>query len=129
MASYAGLPCGSLLDPENPDGDLIWTMVDTTERRRIEEALRSTRAHLFEVIQHFPGGILAQNQKGDIVVANQMICDFLAVQTSPAALTGLDKERFRKMVAEDVLDAFKDPIVDGEYNLPDGRTIRLNLIP
>ena len=120
---------GSLLDPENPDGDLIWTMVDTTERRRIEEALRSTRAHLFEVIQHFPGGILAQNQKGDIVVANQMICDFLAVQTSPAALTGLDKERFRKMVAEDVLDAFKDPIVDGEYNLPDGRTIRLNLIP
>jgi PAS domain S-box-containing protein len=120
---------GSLLDPDNPEGDLIWTMVDTTERRRIEDALRSTRAHLFEVIQHFPGGVLAQNQNGDVVVANRVICDLLGVQTPPVALTGINREAFRKMISQDILDTFQESVVDGEYSLPDGRTIRINLIP
>lgn len=120
---------GSLLDPDNPEGDLIWTMVDTTERRRIEDALRSTRAHLFEVIQHFPGGVLAQNQNGDVVVANRVICDLLGVQTPPVALTGINREAFRKMISQDILDTFQESVEDGEYSLPDGRTIRINLIP
>jgi PleD family two-component response regulator len=45
------------------------------------------------------------------------------------ALTGINREAFRKMISQDILDTFQESVEDGEYSLPDGRTIRINLIP
>jgi diguanylate cyclase (GGDEF)-like protein/PAS domain S-box-containing protein len=120
---------GSLLDPEIPEGDLIWTLVDTTELRRADDALRDARAHLLEVIQHFPGGVLAQNQDGDVVVANKTICDLLGVKLPPSELIGISWDDFRELIAKDVLATFGGALEDGEYGLSDGHTFRINLIP
>ena len=41
---------------QQPEGDVIWTLVDTTRRRETEEALAAGQARLMEVLQHFPEG-------------------------------------------------------------------------
>lgn len=128
---------GTRLDAEQPAGDLIWTMVDTTERRSAEEALNAARAHLLEVIQHFPGGVLVQDVSGKVVVINQTLCDLFGIQTPPAALVGLDPDALRDQVSQNLLESWPDAAalavrsaaMSRDFQLTDGRTFRVNFIP
>ena len=127
---------GTPLDPEHPEGDIVWTLVDTTERRETEEALATAQAHLLEVIQHFPGGVLVQNQAGDAVVINQAMCDLFNVPTRSQDLVGCDRETLRALMppeAKAVLPSRENPHNEGssasyQVTLSDGRTTRIDLI-
>ena len=127
---------GTPLDPEHPEGDIVWTLVDTTERRETEEALATAQAHLLEVIQHFPGGVLVQNQAGDAVVINQAMCDLFNVPARSKDLVGCDREALLALVppeARAVLPSRENPHNEGssasyEVTLQDGRTTRIDLI-
>ncbi|PIF26460.1 PAS domain S-box-containing protein/diguanylate cyclase (GGDEF)-like protein [Acidovorax sp. 56] len=127
---------GTPLDPEHPEGDIVWTLVDTTERRETEEALATAQAHLLEVIQHFPGGVLVQNQAGDAVVINQAMCDLFNVPARSKDLVGCDREALLALVppeARAVLPSRDNPHNEGssasyEVTLQDGRTTRIDLI-
>lgn len=127
----------SCLDIEQPASDLIWTMVDTTDRRRAEEALTAARAHLLEVIRHFPGGILVQDPSGKLVVINQAMCDLFGFRETPAALIGMAPDTLRSKLSGAVLDrwpdvqqlAASDTMLDRELSLADGRTFKVNFIP
>ncbi|BEU97028.1 PAS domain-containing protein [Acidovorax sp. DW039] len=128
---------GTPLDPDQPEGDTVWTLVDTTERRETEEALATARAHLLEVIQHFPGGVLVQNQSGKAVVINQTMCDLIGTTTPPEELVGWERDALKALVPAEVLSALPpcDQPVAGqtsehtEVMLQDGRTVRVECIP
>lgn len=121
---------GTLLDPEHPEGDLIWTMVDTTERRRSEEALATARAHLLEVIQHVPGGVLVQNTTGAVVVANEELCTLLGLGVPAASLAGLGDEDLRRLMTPEMLSLWsRAPVGSSTHELHDGRSLKLKLIP
>lgn len=121
---------GTLLDPEHPEGDLIWTMVDTTERRRAEEALATARAHLLEVIHHVPGGVLVQNTTGGVVVANEELCALLGLGVPAAGLAGLGDEELRRLMAPEILSVWSCVSVGSStHELHDGRTLKFKIIP
>ncbi len=127
---------GTLLDPELPDGDAIWTLIDTTDRRRAEEALSAARMRLTEVIQHFPGGVLVEDAHGHILVANQTLCSLLGLPGPATALVGKTHAALRAAVGDGVFDtlltdpaAADDRAHEREADLPDGRQLRSSLIP
>ena len=128
---------GDLLDPEQPGGNLIWTLVDTTERREAEEALSTARTHLLEIIRHFPGGVLVQDLAGAAVVANQTLCDLFGVPLRAADVMGYSRAALANLVppeARTVLPAtnpFHDDSVPASYEiaLGDARTVHIQFIP
>ncbi|WP_168734379.1 diguanylate cyclase [Pseudothauera nasutitermitis] len=123
---------GTLLDPVQPDGDVIWTMIDVTERRRAEEALSAARGRLGQIIEHFPGGILVENEDGRVVVANQTLCDLFATTPTPAAgLIGLQHAALRQRFPREVLDTVlsHQTTSPGEALLADGRSLHATRIP
>jgi len=121
---------GTLLDAEQPRGELIWTMVDTTERRKAEEALATARAHLLEVIQHVPGGILVQNTSGEVVVANQELRELLELGAPVDEIVGLNEAGLGRLMTPEMLALWSAaPVGSSMCELHDGRTLRFKLIP
>lgn len=127
---------GTLLDPAQPDGDVIWTMIDITDRRRAEEALAAAHARLTEIIEHVPGGMLVEDEAGRVVIANQTLCELLSSSpTRAAVLIGQDHDKLCHLLAREVLDVVDDCTRPGggertrETVLSDGRAIRVSLIP
>ena len=81
---------GSLLDPEEDDGRVIWTMIDTDARRRAETALAQTQQRLEAIIDRFPAGILVTDARGQqIIGANRMLVSVLRLYMSADVLEGL----------------------------------------
>ncbi len=120
---------GTLLDAEHPESDLIWTLVDTTERRRSEEALATAQAHLLEVIEHVPGGVLVQNPAGTVVVANEEACELLALRTPAATLVGLDAGSLHGRMTPELLSHWlAAPQGSSVLDLHDGRTFKFERI-
>ncbi len=61
---------------------------DISARKRTEEALLTARARLAMVIENFPGGILLEDERGQVLLSNQTFCNLLAPGDSPETLTG-----------------------------------------
>lgn len=128
---------GTLLDPEQPAGNLIWTLVDTTERHEAEEALSTARTHLLEIIQHFPGGVLVQDLTGAAVVANQSLCDLFHVPLRAADVMGYSRATLENLVPPEArtvlpsVNALHDDAVPANYEvvLRDARTVQIQFIP
>lgn len=80
---------GSLLDPDDIDGNVIWTLLDTDARHRAEAALALAQRRLEAIIERFPSGILVTEVVDQrIVAANQMLVDTLRLKLPPEALVG-----------------------------------------
>ncbi|MCB5362363.1 diguanylate cyclase [Pusillimonas sp. CC-YST705] len=79
---------GTLLDRDNPDGDVIWTMLDITQRRQMEQSLADAWVRLTQVIEHFPGGVLVEDEAGKVLVINQMFCDLFSLGKEAATVMG-----------------------------------------
>ena len=79
---------GTLLDPDRPDADVIWTLIDTTERHQAETALAAERVRLTAIIDRFPAGVWVDDEDGHIVLINQNLCDLLEVNDVPTHLVG-----------------------------------------
>lgn len=125
---------GTLFDPSQPDGDVIWTMIDITDRRHTEEALRAARIHLTQVIEHFPGGILVEDRDGRVAVVNQTLCDLLAPESILAtSLIGEDHTVLAQWLPQAMLeerqDSQSESLCTSEMHLADGRNLRTTRIP
>lgn len=79
---------GTLLDRAVPDGEVIWTMLDITLRRQMEQSLADAWVRLTQVIEHFPGGVLVEDESGKILVINQMFCDLFGLGREAASVMG-----------------------------------------
>jgi len=125
---------GTLLNPQQPEGALIWTLVETTEQRQTEQALRAARKHLLEVIRHFPGGVLVQDADGSVLTANPALCELIGDGCTPEELIGLSRVEVRRRVGRCVLrsrplrQTLEGSLNGQELELPDGRTMSIEQI-
>ena len=125
---------GTLLDPAQSDGALIWTLVDTTEHRQAEQALGAARSHLLEVIRHFPGGVLVQAADGSVLTVNPALCELIGDGCTPEELIGMSRVEVRRRVGRCMLRSrplrqFLEGQLGGqELELPDGRTLSIEQI-
>jgi len=125
---------GTLLNPHQPEGALIWTLVDTTEQRQAEQDLRAARTHLLGVIRHFPGGVLVQDADGSVLTVNPALCDLIGDGCTPEELIGLSRVEVRRRVGRCVLrsrplrQTAEGSLNGQELELPDGRTMSIEQI-
>ncbi len=61
---------------------------DITERRQIEEAIRTTTAQLEGLIENLPTGVLFEEGPGKVVMANETLCRLLEIPVLPDSLQG-----------------------------------------
>lgn len=125
---------GTLLNPQQPGGALIWMLVDTTEQREAEQALDAARTHLLEVIQHIPEGVLVQDVDGSVLTVNPALCELIGDDCKPEDLIGLSRVELRRRIGSCVLrrrplrQALEGPLNGQELELPDGRTMSIEQI-
>ncbi|MBR0567147.1 PAS domain-containing protein [Azoarcus sp. L1K30] len=83
---------GTPLDREQPDSEMLWTLVDITERKAAEAALIAERTRLTALLERFPGGVLLEDAADRIVMANQGLCELLSVPLPASALAGMTRQ-------------------------------------
>jgi diguanylate cyclase (GGDEF)-like protein/PAS domain S-box-containing protein len=83
---------GVMLDPEDPESDTVWTLVDISDKHRARQALATERLRLKTVLERFPGGVLMEDQDGLISSVNRGFCELFDLASAPEALMGMTHE-------------------------------------
>ncbi|MCK9513182.1 MAG: PAS domain-containing protein [Pigmentiphaga sp.] len=86
---------GTLRDPEDPGSDVIWTLVDISDRHAADAALAVERLRLDTLLRRFPGGVLIEDSTDVVVFVNASWCRLLGLDLQPADLEGLAHSELR----------------------------------
>lgn len=121
--------------------EVIWTMLDITYQHQMQEALLASRKRLEVIINQFPGGLLVEDEKRRIVLANQTFCRLFALDEHPEGIMG---ENFSSCVAR-IRASFShpehfewqlrelgeglEPALGRELGLADGRVLERDYQP
>jgi PAS domain S-box-containing protein len=114
---------------------------ELTERRRMEAELRTTTSRLSALIQNLQAGVLVENELGQIVLANQRLCNKFRIPLSPEQLVGLDSQQAAQSAKELFVDSehfvqriqeilkHRQIVTQEELLLRDGRTFERDYVP
>ena len=116
-------------------------VVEAFLRKRAEESLRTTLQRFYTVLSNMHNGILLVTDEGRVEYANQVFCDYVELQCSPADLRQLTSNE----VIEQIRNAFRNPdeaiarireivgrgqpVIGEEVAARDGRTYLRDYIP
>ena len=103
--------------------------------------LESASSRLSTLIRNLHGAVLVENEIREIVLANQIFCETFGIPVPPEALIGMDctlsaeqskhlftdPEEFVKRI--DLILAFKQPVIEEELHLQDGRVLLRDYLP
>jgi PAS domain S-box-containing protein len=78
---------------------------DITDRKRVEEDLRSTTSRLTALIENMQAGILVEDESRRIALVNQAFCQIFGIHAPPQALIGADCSQ----TAENTKGLFAEP--------------------
>ncbi|CAB5694974.1 Probable diguanylate cyclase YdaM [Delftia tsuruhatensis] len=131
---------GVLLDPQDPDGNVIWTLFDVDARHRAETELAQVQQRMEAVIERFPSGLLVTDAAGQRIVAtNQMLVSVLGLPMAARALVGEPVQALARYLPAAVAQAVEAQAGPGPYParqyhrtvhaLPDGRHIETEQLP
>jgi len=81
-----------LRDPDDPESDIVWTLMDITEKHQSAAALAMERLRLTTLLERFPGAVLMEDAQGVVTMANHNLCDWLDIAGLPDNLQGLTHE-------------------------------------
>ena len=91
---------GTPSDPEDPDSDIVWTLIDITERREAETALATERLRMVTLLERYPGGVLMEDSAGTVVMVNQKLCELLALDVQADRLEGISHAQLCSRLGE-----------------------------
>lgn len=134
----------SVSSVRNAGGELefvISQMKDITERKLVEDALRSTTARLTAVVMNLQAGVLVQDENSHVVLANQTFCEMFGLELLPAQLVGAgcvdvleeasrrlpDPEQFMQRIHELLTE--RGTANGEELRLRDGRILERDCVP
>ena len=89
---------GVLRDPEDVGSDVVWTLIDVTERHEVDVVLAIERLRLTTLLERFPGGVLMEDANGVVAIANQTLCDLFGLDVRSAELQGLSHGALSEML-------------------------------
>lgn len=114
---------------------------DITHDKLSEEKIRASEERLTTLISNLQTGVLLEDEKRKMVLANQEFCDLFQIPLEPEKLIGVDCKRSlgkykHLFVAPDqmveridrILEE-KDVVLSDELDLVDGRTFERDYIP
>ena len=122
-------------------GQFAVVFIDITERKRVEEVLRTTLQRFYAVLSNMYAGILLVADDGRIEFANQAFCNIFDLLDSPADLTGLsspemiDKIKNGYLHPDEEVTSISEIVVRGqpvkgqEIAMRDERTCLRDFIP
>ncbi|MFC7133689.1 MULTISPECIES: PAS domain S-box protein [Salinibaculum] len=114
---------------------------DISARKERERELEETNTVLETIVEQLPMGVLIEDSDGTILVANDELCDILAIDATGAELRGRDCEAAARDAADlfadpdaflDGIDetlARREPVANEELALVDGRTLERDYVP
>lgn len=125
-----------------PGGEaVIWTMLDVTHQHQMREALQASRTRLEAIIDHFPGGLLVEDDQRHIVLVNHTFCRLFGLEEHPEGVVG---ENFSNCIAR-IRSRFSHPehfewqlrelgegleaVLGRELGLADGRVLERDYQP
>lgn len=120
---------------------VIWVARDVTMRKQAEKALQDTTFRLRTIISSLQAGILVENERREIVLANQTFCDIMSIPVPPEALIGCNcqesadsakhlfnhPDQFMQRV-EEIL-RLRQTVVGEETVLANGRILERDYVP
>ena len=114
---------------------------DITDRKKAEEALKSTSYRFYSSLSSMHGSILLVSTEGQVEFANQSFSNYFNLKESPEELTGLSSEKMIEKIKngyldpdkqvvriKEILDAGKT-VVGEEVAMQSGRTCLRDFIP
>ena len=81
---------------------IVSTWLDITERKRADEALRSTVQRFHQILANIFSGILVVTEDDQVEFANQHFCELFGIEKLPMALIGLTADE----LIENILPAY-----------------------
>jgi PAS domain S-box-containing protein len=110
---------------------------DISERRREEDALLATASRLSALVESMQAGVLLEDEKASIVVANQTLCELFAIDVDGAELAGISAAALLDECAQRLADpaalgelaarpAGSPPLSGSELLLADGRVFEVD---
>ena len=107
---------GTMLDPNEPRGQVIWTILDADDRHRAEQALHTAQELLTAIIECFPDGVMIQEYiRGPIVAINQTLWDMLGLNGPITQMPPDLSEQIRSLLPADML---QEPVVPSDSAQP-----------
>lgn len=99
---------GSLLTPNDPEGNVIWTLIDVNAKHKAEAELANTQQRLEAIIDHFPFGIVVTDgELRHIVAANQVLTRMLGLPFAADTLVGEPVQALMPHLPESIAQALQ----------------------
>lgn len=86
--------------------ELVAVARDISDRKQAEAALTTTQARLSTLITNLQSGVLVEDENRNIILVNQLFCDFFNIPAPPGSLIGQDCSQS----AENAKHLFADPV-------------------
>ena len=84
---------GLLSDATDPEGNVVWTLFDITDRHLADEQLIVERKRLNVLLERFPGGVLMEDATPRVVLVNQVAIEWMDLDGQDGKLIGLTHEQ------------------------------------
>lgn len=129
-----------MMDPVTGDRVIMVSETDITARVESDFNSRNARERLAALIRNLRGGILVEDEKRRLLLANQSFCDLFNIDAPPEALEGADCAE----AAEQSKDLFQEPgafiagidraieereAITSELQMLDGRIFERTYVP
>ncbi|WP_185827520.1 sensor domain-containing diguanylate cyclase [Halomonas nitroreducens] len=92
-------------DPKTSRAMIVMGELDITRRKDLEHAQLLAKRQLEVVIESLDVGLLLEDERRNVIVANQAFCDIFAIDALPDTLVGMDCRE----AAHAAKPAFRDP--------------------
>lgn len=126
-----------LRDPDDEHSDVVWTLVDISDKHRIEAALAAEHQRLTTLLQRFPGGVLMEDAAGTVTTTNPGLRELLGLPDLPDSLIGLRHDMLCERLGPERAAWLHEPDHDEpgekrrtiEVLRSDGRTLEIDWLP
>gem|GEM_PF-216879 len=119
----------------------IGVQVDMSDRIAAEQALEAASSRFSTLIQNLQAGVLVEDETQHILLANRSFCQMFGLTVPPEELVGVDCTSLLSSVLPlfsqpqyfseriQAISEAKEPVVNEEFFLADGRTFEQDYVP
>lgn len=138
---WARTTVSAIKDSRNIIAYQLATIEDVTSEKLAKEKLIQSENRLSSLVLNLQTGILLEDERGKVVLANKMFCDLFAIDVKPEALIGMDCSEAAKAACNLFKDSTgfidgiiklleqKKPFLKEELELADGSFYERNYTP